>query len=1599
MSGQHSCYSSDELRAFGLGMLDEQSSQEIADHLTLCSQCEETLARFDKTNDPLLQSVRLAAQASSSPSSSGDVIAASSGDVIAASAEDVIVARAADSLMRELRPPANLSLQRYETGDQIRDYRLLEPLGTGGMGTVFRATHTRLDRTVALKMLPPGRLRTDAALARFEREMKAIGRLNHPAIVRATDAGEEGGIHFLAMDFVDGVDIARIVRTMKRLDPGSACEIIRQAAIGLQYAHEQGFIHRDVKPGNLMLELDTSASQPTFRVRILDLGIALFGAASDALDELTTVGQLMGTLDYMAPEQADNSHEVDARADVYGLGATLYKLLTGTAPFETREWRTPLSKMRALATQSAPPLLSRDPRLPEPLAAVVDGMLQRDPELRLRTAADVVAALKDFASDQQLEYVFKRVQAQRVSDSCNSSTPNSEVMRLVKEDLENGTRHISKPDSQDTPHSEPVVRAGSYKGRRWLRFVRWISVAAFCLLAAVIWVRTGTGTLKIESIENAIKVQIRHGSKIVEEQTLWAGENTLTLQSGNYEIVLDGQYDNLEIEGRNVSLTRGGTAIAKIEYIDIDMTEIALPSTIEAANGVPLAESIQSGSSTSTHGLNLLNFLREESIPKFDNPVQAAEFAELLQAYQRQALRIQQLTDQLAAVRSRISGSHPSKVELESKLNMARNEQSQLLYEIRTLTSHSQKIAEVRMLQEIEQEKRQRSTEQATLPVPNGQSDSVPRYEGKTFSEWLVVGRTERSRAMQLKVLSAIRQLLPEDQESQIDATRIILGIISQYPSVGNWVSAGVESGATELGSIHAVSYDTMLQMNHEWIIPECVQWINSRPQPNPTGWLLNVATDAGERNGVQISNAFAESELFRNAMIQAWSERTQDFEGLNWFGGNQLRFLISADSSSGSMPSKELTSLCKMLFTNALSKPNLTRSDVQFATEAFGRLLQTKDVNVISPAYGKLFDAILRQSVTNTASEIGKRDDLRSFETYTRLLLAATRHTHILEAMASEPEMATLKAELEPSLLRHIEFLAEIRKASRERQIQRNPADPSSELMPRLAPLLSFTNGCLIDLLGRLGTPSESILTVIGTPDEAMTSPLLKGPAKYTLTVNNPELPLSLDKTQIPFLDSTIHGLGANQASFLQQMTKQHESLLINARIHTWHRLTGEWPGCNDISWLDDSGKFPAAIELIQYKGKSVSEWLVLAAQPTSTPDEVAEAVFALVEFQRNNSDPTPDLREQLASILDRIFNSPAPWLRQDDQLAVRIDALTAGLSMLIDSNDSGRPAADTVARVIQQFTSGNPECKELMLKALLGHPYRRQTSYSDDVVTGAVSTAVVYDPKAASITAVAVLEHPEFEAAMKRLAETRTNLSESLQAAIRRYHLSALLRGRGFSAEAVTELTEFDNPLRLIALVELTRRGIVLPEIPNPESFLIDKLTSATRFDDFLNTATAFFELRRHLQATDPGYLNRENRVDLWLVLLRPVVAEPNQRVALLRSAENGQTTPTSQRLLLVEMFNQANDIFIQNQTQRDQTSVTLGTVIKTLEGQIQDKSALYSQRLAGNSPKSLVPTVAYPLVCSGEGVLFNDAPEELQEAERQKALQAIRGLVRTM
>ncbi|NUQ62837.1 MAG: SUMF1/EgtB/PvdO family nonheme iron enzyme [Pirellulales bacterium] len=266
----------------------------------------------------------------------------------------------------------------------LGNYVILDKLGQGGMGLVLKAQHRRMERVVALKVLSPKVVRTPEALRRFQREVKAAARLTHPNIVIAHDADEPGGTHFLVMEYVDGSDLATRVKKHGPLPLERALDCILQAARGLQYAHENGVVHRDIKPANLLLNQRGT-------VKILDMGLARLDTAGAQQDQLTGTGQIMGTVDYMAPEQAMDTKHADARADIYSLGVTLWYLLVGR-PLYAGE--TTVERLMAHQTRAIPSLREACAAASPKLEVVFAKMVAKKPAERYQTMAEVIAELE-----------------------------------------------------------------------------------------------------------------------------------------------------------------------------------------------------------------------------------------------------------------------------------------------------------------------------------------------------------------------------------------------------------------------------------------------------------------------------------------------------------------------------------------------------------------------------------------------------------------------------------------------------------------------------------------------------------------------------------------------------------------------------------------------------------------------------------------------------------------------------------------------------------------------------------------------------------------------------------------------------------------------------------------------------------------------------------------------------------------------------------------------------------------------------------------------------------------------------------------------------
>lgn len=264
----------------------------------------------------------------------------------------------------------------------LGNYAILAPLGAGGMGRVFKAWHRRMKRMVALKMLADQQTADAETIERFRREAQSAAQLAHPNIVAAYDADEAGGVCFLVMEYVDGPNLSELVRRQGPLPVEMATRYLLDAAHGLAHAHDRGFIHRDVKPSNLVVA-------PGDTVKVLDLGLAR-GSQPAAEGELTQAGDVVGTVEYMAPEQARETRLADHRADIYSLGSTLYRLLTGELMYRGD---TPISLAAAHRDQPVPSLRAARDDVPRSLEAAYRKMVAKDPADRFQSMREVIAAL------------------------------------------------------------------------------------------------------------------------------------------------------------------------------------------------------------------------------------------------------------------------------------------------------------------------------------------------------------------------------------------------------------------------------------------------------------------------------------------------------------------------------------------------------------------------------------------------------------------------------------------------------------------------------------------------------------------------------------------------------------------------------------------------------------------------------------------------------------------------------------------------------------------------------------------------------------------------------------------------------------------------------------------------------------------------------------------------------------------------------------------------------------------------------------------------------------------------------------------------------
>jgi serine/threonine protein kinase len=284
---------------------------------------------------------------------------------------------------------AVLGPARLAPGDQLGPYLLQALLGEGGMGQVFKAQDTLMNRTVAVKVISAHHARNPDALVRFRREMQALAQLDHPHVVRAFHADEDRGTLFLVMEYVEGITLVDLVRRRGPLPVAEACAYVARVAAALQHAHELGLVHRDIKPSNIMLETRGG-------IRLMDFGLAQLRDPASEVPDFTGPGRAFGTAEYMAPEQWVDSHQADIRSDLYSLGCTLYFLLAGRPPFPRSEYASDFQLGQAHLEAPAPSLDNLRPHVPPELEAVLSQLLAKDPAARYAAPSELQTALQPF---------------------------------------------------------------------------------------------------------------------------------------------------------------------------------------------------------------------------------------------------------------------------------------------------------------------------------------------------------------------------------------------------------------------------------------------------------------------------------------------------------------------------------------------------------------------------------------------------------------------------------------------------------------------------------------------------------------------------------------------------------------------------------------------------------------------------------------------------------------------------------------------------------------------------------------------------------------------------------------------------------------------------------------------------------------------------------------------------------------------------------------------------------------------------------------------------------------------------------------------------
>jgi eukaryotic-like serine/threonine-protein kinase len=499
----------------------------------------------------------------------------------------------------------------------LGNYVVLDKLGQGGMGVVLKAEHKRLKRPVALKVMSPSVVKTPDALKRFHREVEAAAKLRHPNVVATDDADEAKGTHFLVMEYVEGSDLSVLVKKNGPLSVDQAVQCILEAARGLEFAHGQGVVHRDIKPANLLL--DKSGV-----VKILDMGLARIEGDSGSQAELTSTGAVMGTVDYMAPEQALSTKDADARSDIYSLGISLWYLLTARCAFEGDSL---MAKLLAHRESAIPSLRKANAEVPEAVDAVFRKMVAKQRSDRYQTMTDVIRDLEayvngtssspvhvsmpEISEDLNLQSFLSQMGGpggaaatstkQKTVPSPGRVAPNSEATSLLGgTSVDTDPQTMATIQSQTRRNTQPTKQSRkSTTAPPWFRNVRVLAAAGgaalIMLFAAVFFLRTPHGTLRVEILDPEVELKIE-GTELTfrdgrnEPVSLTTGEKRLIVSRGD-----------LSFETDTFTLKKGQEILVRVELIEDKLVAL---SNEEVIGEKSIGRSLVTASTTGQKGTN-----------------------------------------------------------------------------------------------------------------------------------------------------------------------------------------------------------------------------------------------------------------------------------------------------------------------------------------------------------------------------------------------------------------------------------------------------------------------------------------------------------------------------------------------------------------------------------------------------------------------------------------------------------------------------------------------------------------------------------------------------------------------------------------------------------------------------------------------------------------------------------------------------------------------------------------------------------------------------------------------------------------------------------